>query len=130
MIYCWRMFGRSHLRDLLLFGLASAVFPTLIVANVAAATPDRPCPSEAEVLRIAVPLAYKDRSPDVSVINRALHCMGYLEAPSGLNVLNDVTAAGLRRFYRANMHPQLVVLRPGSVAFDERAKELLLEHLR
>lgn len=124
------MHGRNHTRDLVLFALASAVFPALIIANVATATPARPCPSEAEVVRIGVPLAYRDRSPDVSVINRALHCMGYLEAPSGLNVLNDVTAAGLRRFYRANRHPQMVVLRPGSVAFDERAKELLLEHLR
>lgn len=121
--------GRVHLKVLIVFGLVSAIFPALILVQVATATPLRSCPSRAEIVRIATPIAYREKSPDVSVLSSALHCLGYLQAPSELNIMSDVTANGLRRLYHDRHHDLRVYLKPGTVVFDDRARDLLMELL-
>lgn len=123
------MKGKNRVREFSLLTLITAAVPMFIIAKVATATPERPCPHRAEILRMEVPLHYRDHSPDVSVLNRALFCLGYLDAPSGLNVVNDVTAAGLRRLYRRTGHALPVYLKPGTVVVDVGAKDVLLEQL-
>ena len=119
--------GSAHLKVLIVFGLVSAVFPALILGQVATAMPVRECPSKAEIMRIATPITYREKSPDVSVVSRALHCLNYLEAPSGLNVMSDVTANALRQLYHDSNHDLRVYLKPGTIVFDDRSRDLLLE---
>lgn len=119
--------GSAHFKVLVLFGLTAAIFPALILGQVATATPVRACPDQAEILRIATPITYRAKSPDVSTLSRALHCLGYLDAPSELNVMSAVTANALRRLYHAESHDLHVFLKPGAIVFDEGARDLLLE---
>lgn len=119
--------GTAHLKVLVLFGLVSAIFPALILGQVATAMPVRECPGDAEIIRITTPIAYREKSPDVSVVSRALHCLGYLESSSELNVMSDITAGALRRLYHDAHHDLHVYLKPGTVVFDDRARDILME---
>ena len=119
--------GAAHLKVLVLFGLASAVFPAMILGQVATAMPIRDCPDRADIVRITTPITYREKSPDVSVVSQALYCLGYLQAPSGLNVMSDVTANALRRLYHDSRHDLHVYLKPGAVVFDDRSSDILLE---
>ncbi len=88
------------------------------------------CPSINEIKKIKTPLKYLETHPTISILQRALVCLNYLQKDYKKNTLDKATFDALANFYNSyldKLWPLEFDFQKTNIYFDSKIKNFLIE---
>jgi hypothetical protein len=88
------------------------------------------CPSINEIKKIKTPLKYLETHPTISILQRALVCLNYLQKDYKTNTLDKTTFDALANFYNSyldKLWPLEFDFQKTNIYFDSKIKNFLIE---